>query len=95
VKGLFVGHTRRFVSAKSNAANIVFTSYVFKMSESRRVQLISSIPAVTEKKKTEKPALTVRLVLSIEEATDVSCPEFSYVELVKNATVSDENGAYL
>jgi len=65
------------------------------MSESRRVQLISSIPTVTEKKKTEKPAPTVRLVVTIGESTDASCPEFSFVELVKNATVSDENGAYL
>jgi len=61
------------------------------MSESRRIQLISSIPAVTEKKKTEKPAPSVRLVVSLEEPTDVSCPEFSYIELVKNAAVSDEN----
>jgi len=62
------------------------------MSESRRVQLISSIPAVTEKNESEKPAATVRLVVTLEESTDVTCPEFSYVELVKNATVSDENG---
>jgi len=62
------------------------------MSESRRVQLISSIPAVTENKNTEKPALTVRLTVTLEESTDVSCPEFSFVELVRNATVSDENG---
>jgi len=65
------------------------------MSETRRVQLISSIPAVTEKEKIEKPAPTVRLVATLEESTDVSCPEFSFVELVKNATVSDENGVNL
>lgn len=56
------------------------------------MQLISSIPAVTENKNTEKPALTVRLTVTLEESTDVSCPEFSFVELVRNATVSDENG---
>ena len=56
------------------------------------MQLISSIPAVTENKNTEKPALTVRLTVTLEESTDVSCPAFSFVELVRNATVSDENG---
>jgi len=61
------------------------------MSESRRVQLISSIPAANEKNKTEKPAPTVRLAVALEESTNVSCPEFSFVELVKNATVSGEN----
>jgi len=65
------------------------------MSESRRVQLSSSIPAVTEKKKVEKPAPAVRLTVTLGESTDVSSPEFSFVELVKNATVSYENGAYL
>jgi len=65
------------------------------MSESRRVQLISSIPVVTEKKKAEKPAPAVRLAVTLGESTDVSCPEFSFVELVKNATVSYENAAHL
>jgi len=60
------------------------------MSESRRVQLMSSLPPVSEKKQTDKPAPTVRLVVTLEEPTDVSCPEFSYVELVKNATVGAE-----
>jgi len=81
-----------FISVKSNVAYIVFTSDVFKMSESRRVQLITSIPAVTEKKKIEKLAPTVRLTVTIEEASNVSCAEFSYVELVKNATVRHESG---
>jgi len=62
------------------------------MSESRRVQLISSIPAVTEKNEAEKPAATVRLVVTLAESTDVTCPEYSFVELVKNATVGVENG---
>jgi len=57
------------------------------MSESHRVQLISSIPAATDKNKVEKPAATVRLVVTLEDPTDAVCPEFSYVELVKNATV--------
>jgi len=76
-------------------ASIVFTCNDFKMSESRRVQLISSIPGASEKKKTEKSEPTVRLRVTLGESTDVSCPEFSYVELVKNATVSDQNGAKL
>ena len=79
----------------SNEANLDFYFKWIKMSESRRVQLISSTPAVTEKKKTDKTVPTVRLVVTLGESTDVSCPEFSFVELVKNATVSGENGAYL
>jgi len=62
------------------------------MSESRRVHLISSIPAVTEKNESEKPAATVRLVVTLGESTDVTCPEYSFVELVKKATVGVENG---
>jgi len=65
------------------------------MSESRRVQLVSSIPAVTEKNKAEKPATTVRLVVTLQESTDAVCPELSFVELVKNATVGDENADIL
>jgi len=60
------------------------------MSESRRVQLTSTIPATSDKKKPEKQAPTVRLVVTLEETTDVTCPEFSFVELIKNSTVGNE-----
>lgn len=59
------------------------------------MQLTSSIPAVNEKNKVEKPPATVRLVVTLEETSDVACPEFSFVELVKNATVGNDTGCNL
>ena len=55
--------------------------------EPRRIELLPVVPQEKEKEK-NKPTRTVRLKLTLTESCDTTCPEFSYTELVKNATVS-------
>ena len=56
------------------------------MAESRRVELSSTLPVEDDKKK-DIFTPTIRINLTLVESTDVSCPEFSYADLVKNAVV--------
>ncbi|CAH1776670.1 unnamed protein product [Owenia fusiformis] len=54
------------------------------MSEERRVELMPADP--TEKpKKTKKTKPTLRFSLTLGETTEKTCPEFSYVDLVRKA----------
>ena len=57
------------------------------MGEPRRIELMPVGPVNTEKKK-KKEVTTVRFDLQLTETTDLSCPEFSYSDLVHKSLVS-------
>lgn len=55
--------------------------------ESRRVELVNTVALPNEGKRDERPP-TVRISVVLTESNDVSCPEFSYTDLLmKNASV--------
>ena len=57
------------------------------MAEPRRIEL-KPATGFEKPKQEEKTAPTFRFTLSLSESTEKNCPEFSYVELLKNALVS-------
>ncbi|XP_064608592.1 ubinuclein-2-like isoform X2 [Liolophura sinensis] len=64
------------------------------MEEPRRLQFTTIGPSNREKKK-QAPCQTIRINLDLTEANDDSCPEFSYVELLKNAVGEPKDGENL
>lgn len=59
------------------------------MGEPRRIELMPAAP-VENKGKKGKLSSTIRFNLALTETTERTCPEFSYVQLLKNAVVSRE-----
>ena len=65
----------------------IFVAYV--MAEPRRIGLIS-VDGPPQQKKVRKTKVTRRFELSLVDTTNEECPEFSYVELLKNDSVSGD-----
>ena len=60
------------------------------MVEPRRIDL-TTLEAPNKDDKKDKQRPTLRFNLALTESNDKTCPEFSYVELLKNTLVSSKN----
>ena len=60
------------------------------MGEPRRIELMPA-PVVGKVKKGEKQKPSTRFDLTLAESTAKSCPEFYFIDLIRNSSVSYPN----